>query len=61
MIKKDTKPQQLVLTSNDFKSIELCAGAGGLALGIERALFNNLALIEIDKDAVETLKINRPH
>ena len=40
--------------------IELFAGAGGLALGIERANFETLALIEIDKDAAETLKLNRP-
>lgn len=43
-----------------MKSIELFAGAGGLALGIERAGFEHVALIEIDKDAAETLKLNRP-
>lgn len=42
------------------KTIELFAGAGGLALGIERAGFESLALIEIDRDAAETLKLNRP-
>lgn len=42
------------------KSIELFAGAGGLALGIERAGFETVALIEIDKDASDTLKFNRP-
>ena len=44
-----------------FKSIELFAGAGGLALGLERANFEPLALIEIDKDAADTLKLNRPN
>lgn len=44
-----------------FKTIELFAGAGGLALGIERANFEPLALIEIDKDAADTLKLNRPN
>ena len=44
-----------------MKSIELFAGAGGLAIGIERAGFNHIALIEIDKDACNTLKINRPN
>ena len=41
-------------------SIELFAGAGGLALGIEKAGFQHLALIEIDKFAAESLKKNRP-
>lgn len=42
------------------KAIELFAGAGGLALGIEKAGFNTIALIEIDKNASDTLKLNRP-
>lgn len=42
-------------------SIELFAGAGGLALGIEKAGFESLGLIEIDKSATETLKKNRPN
>lgn len=41
-------------------SIELFAGAGGLALGIEKAGFDTLALIELNKDAADTLKTNRP-
>ncbi|MBQ8780909.1 MAG: DNA cytosine methyltransferase [Oscillospiraceae bacterium] len=43
-----------------FKSIELFAGAGGLALGLEKAGFNTIGLIEIDVSAAETLKKNRP-
>ncbi len=46
--------------STSPKVIELFAGAGGLALGIEKAGFKSLALIEIDKDAAATLKNNRP-
>ena len=42
------------------KTIELFAGAGGLALGIEEAGFDNISLIEVDKDAADTLKCNRP-
>lgn len=45
---------------NFYKTIELFAGAGGLALGLEYAGFHSIGLIEIDKDAAETLKINRP-
>lgn len=43
-----------------INSIELFAGAGGLALGLEKAGFTPLALIEIDRDAADTLKKNRP-
>lgn len=42
------------------KCIELFAGAGGLALGLEQAGFEEVALIEIDNVACETLKLNRP-
>ncbi len=41
-------------------TIELFAGAGGLALGIEKAGFDTISLVEIDKYAADTLKCNRP-
>lgn len=40
-------------------SIELFAGAGGLALGLEKSGFSHIALNEIDKHSIETLKANR--
>ena len=43
-----------------FTTIELFAGAGGLAIGVEKAGFNTIGLIEFDKDAADTLKKNRP-
>ena len=44
-----------------FTDIELFAGAGGLALGLEKAGFNHVALNEIMKDACDTLRANRPN
>lgn len=43
-----------------LNSIELFAGAGGLALGIEKAGFAHLGLIEFDRAAAKTLCKNRP-
>lgn len=44
-----------------YTSIELFAGAGGLALGLEMAGFEHLGLVEFDKSAANTLKVNRPN
>ncbi len=43
-----------------LKTIELCAGAGGMALGLERAGFEHVALYELDPHAAATLRLNRP-
>ncbi|MFJ5263599.1 DNA cytosine methyltransferase [Streptomyces sp. NPDC088387] len=45
-------------TEPEFTSIEICAGAGGQAIGLHQAGFGHLALVEIDQHAVETLKLN---
>jgi DNA (cytosine-5)-methyltransferase 1 len=44
-----------------LSSLEICAGAGGQAIGLEMAGFKHQALIEIDKHACTTLKLNRPN
>ena len=46
---------------SSYSVVELFAGAGGLALGLEQAGFNTKATVEINKWAVKTLKTNRPH
>ncbi len=48
-------------TKEKLSAIELFAGAGGLALGIEEAGFDTIGLIEFDKAASDTLKCNRPN
>lgn len=45
---------------NKFTSLEICAGAGGQAIGLERAGFEHLALVEIEPLACKTLMYNRP-
>ncbi|TAD89435.1 MAG: DNA (cytosine-5-)-methyltransferase [Alphaproteobacteria bacterium] len=44
-----------------IQSIELCAGAGGQALGLELAGIDHVALVDNDAPACTTLRLNRPH
>jgi DNA (cytosine-5)-methyltransferase 1 len=52
-------PQTRTLNSG-LKVAEMFAGAGGLALGLEKAGWENVACLEIDANACETLKKNKP-
>jgi len=47
--------------NNNYSVIELFAGAGGLAVGLEKAKLKCVALNEIDKWACVTLRKNRPN
>lgn len=46
---------------NEYTVLELFAGAGGLAVGLEKAGLKCVALNEIDKWACQTLRKNRPN
>lgn len=46
--------------TNQLSSIEICAGGGGQAIGLEGAGFNHEVLVEIDTNCCLTLQRNRP-
>lgn len=48
------KPQR------EYKLVELFAGGGGLAIGMEQAGLESVLLNELDKNACATLRYNRP-
>lgn len=57
---EDENPN-FVKPDHEYKVLELFAGAGGLALGLEKSGFKCIALNEIDKYACQTLRKNRPN
>jgi DNA (cytosine-5)-methyltransferase 1 len=61
LVEKKNEVSNYVKPDNDYKVLELFAGAGGLAIGLEKAGLKCEALNEIDKFACQTLRTNRPH
>ncbi|MCM1517422.1 MAG: DNA (cytosine-5-)-methyltransferase [Pseudoflavonifractor sp.] len=60
MVNSRWEEELSVTPRRDFTSVELFAGGGGLALGMEKAGFSHLLLNEYDHSACETLRYNRP-
>lgn len=56
-------PYKILKTNKatSFKVVELFAGAGGTALGLENAGLKHELLLDIDKDSILTLNNNYPH
>ena len=57
---KNETPEIPAVPKRPYTSIELFAGAGGFAVGLEQAGIECLALNEFDHWACETLRKNRP-
>lgn len=57
----DEEVNNYVKPDNEYNVLELFAGAGGLAIGMEKAGIHCVALNELDKWACQTLRNNRPN
>jgi DNA (cytosine-5)-methyltransferase 1 len=57
----EQETDNFVIPNQEYKVLELFAGAGGLAIGLEKAGIKCVALNEIDKWACQTLRQNRPN
>ncbi len=60
MVDSRWEEEQRIEPRRSYRAIELFAGGGGLALGLERAGFSSVLLNECDRDSCATLRRNRP-
>lgn len=60
MLNSHWEEELRVTPQRDFTSVELFAGAGGLALGMHKAGFRHVLLNEMDTQACQTLRVNHP-
>lgn len=60
LFNSDWEKELAIKPTRDYKLVELFAGAGGLAIGMEKAGFETVLLNELDKHACQTLRNNRP-
>jgi DNA (cytosine-5)-methyltransferase 1 len=49
-----------MMQTDTMTVLEICAGAGGQSSGLETAGFDHVGAVEIDRDAADTLRANRP-
>lgn len=60
MLESNWEEEARVTPMRQYNSVELFAGAGGLALGMSLAGFHHVLLNEFDTSACNTLKTNKP-
>ena len=57
--KAETGDRLRDVAAGQLSSVEICAGAGGQALGLELSGFAHQGLVEVNPDACQTLRRNR--